>query len=309
VIDYDGIGNVRNYKEQLINRPPSVFYIDDLGNMYLGYGAQEKFKVSKIYPNGNHAWSDMIPTNLTFGSTGDAVKSVLADSLGNVYVTGMHFGNLTNSEFLTVKYSSSGVKLWSKRFTNNRQYSADIPRTIVLDKFLNVYVFGQSIITVNQDSTVNFIMVKYDYNGNEEGNIYFDRTINDNFNALSALLDNSHNIYISGIAYNITSISGNNNSFTTTMKFSDINYLLSTHNFVEHEKIVVFPNPSNSLLHIKSKTDDWNRYKIFSLSGNVISEGWIYDKTIHIAELSTGEFLIELSNTEHERAKLQFVKH
>jgi hypothetical protein len=93
------------------------------------------------------------------------------------------------------------------------------------------------------------------------------------------------------------------------MKFSDINYLLSTHNFVEHEKIVVFPNPSNSLLHIKSKTDDWNRYKIFSLSGNVISEGWIYDKTIHIAELSTGEFLIELSNTEHERAKLQFVKH
>jgi len=304
VIDYDGNGNVRSYKEQSIDRPPYVFYIDDFGSMYLGYGAQEKFKISKIHPNGNLAWSDVIPTNLTLGSTGDAVKSILVDSLGNVYATGMHFGNLTNSEFLTVKYSSSGVRLWNKRFTNNREYSADIPRNMVLDKNLNVYVFGQSIITVNQDSTVNFIMVKYDSNGNEDGNIFFDRTISDNFNALSALLDDNYNIYIAGVAYNLVSISGNNSSYTTTLKYSDINYYLSMQkNKEECEEIIIYPNPF--INNINVKLNNWsNTYslKIFDNVGKQIySVSQPFFENINVIfpfDIECGQYIVVLHNND-----------
>src|SRR5438046_1877286 len=50
------------------------------------------------------------------GPHADVAQAVTVDSHGNVCVTGASFGNSSNQDIATVKYSSLGAKLWVKRY-------------------------------------------------------------------------------------------------------------------------------------------------------------------------------------------------
>lgn len=75
--------------------------------------------------------------------------AIVADPLGNVYVTGASRGAGFSYDYATIKYNSIGDSIWVRRFANGQG------RAIALDYSLNVYVTGGPVT------------IKYDNAGNE----------------------------------------------------------------------------------------------------------------------------------------------
>ncbi len=90
---------------------------------------------------------------------------MVTDQNGNVYIAA-HFQNTSGSDdFLTLKYDSSGILLWQKRYDNGYQ---DIPHAIKSDAAGNVYVTGESANSiVGFGLTGDYITIKYSSSGQE----------------------------------------------------------------------------------------------------------------------------------------------
>jgi hypothetical protein len=101
---------------------------------------QDDAFVAKYDLNGNELWLKQFGTN-----ENDQAFDIDVDFLGNVYVTGQTFGNLTggtddtyNGVFVR-KYSSSGDVKWTKHYGGGNYEQG---RGIVLDSKGNIYVNG-----------------------------------------------------------------------------------------------------------------------------------------------------------------------
>jgi hypothetical protein len=133
--------------------------VDPSGNSYMtGYSFIPpwlSFVTVKFDASGVKQWARKFsgPGGTTTDNEGNAVTT---DNSGNVYSTGQ--GNSSNFyDYITIKYNSSGVKQWRKRYDFSTLY--DAAYDIVVDTLDNVYVtgFGQS----NQTSDWNIITIKY----------------------------------------------------------------------------------------------------------------------------------------------------
>src|SRR5688572_27898679 len=108
--------------------------------------------------------------------------AVALDINGNVYVTGMSDphstqGCTTDVSIATVKYNSSGVQQWVKRYSGCSSTGQDNDAglsiaTVTIDNNTYVYVTGRT----NNSGSRDFVTIKYDEDGNEEwsppGKIY-----------------------------------------------------------------------------------------------------------------------------------------
>jgi len=135
---------------------PKAIIVDVLGNVYVtGITVQDTlsnnmdYVTIKYYPNGDTVW---IRTYNGPGNRYDYAYALAVDNSGNVYVTGVSYGNETYEDYATIKYDSLGNELWIRRY--NRQ-DDDWAYDIAVDGLGNVYVTGTSGT------------VKYDTNGNE----------------------------------------------------------------------------------------------------------------------------------------------
>ncbi len=70
-------------------------------------------------------------------------RAVAVDGNGNVFVTGVSIGSGTNVNYVTIKYSSAGVPLWTNRYDGPGNGS-DEPTSIAVDSSGNVVVTGIS---------------------------------------------------------------------------------------------------------------------------------------------------------------------
>lgn len=58
-----------------------------------------------------------------WGNGIDVAHSITVDDFGNVYVAGQTMGNNgTDMDFATIKYNSSGVQQWVKRYNGPRKF-------------------------------------------------------------------------------------------------------------------------------------------------------------------------------------------
>jgi sugar lactone lactonase YvrE len=90
----------------------------------------------------------------------DYADAIQVDASGNVYITGWSPGQIsrrlglfggetgtitlsTGNDFVTIKYSSTGVAQWTQRY-NDASNGNDMPTGLVVDNSGNVYVTGQS---------------------------------------------------------------------------------------------------------------------------------------------------------------------
>ena len=107
--------------------------------------------------DGTPAWTN------TFGAadnTTDIPRDMVVDNLGNVYVTGG--GNGADSDdWITIKYSSTGVVLWKNYFRGNANLG-DASWALALDVERNVYVTGGTLRT---QQTVDCVTIKYSNTG------------------------------------------------------------------------------------------------------------------------------------------------
>ncbi len=171
---------------------------------------------------------------------------IIADSLGNVIVTGQGVTTASSpfNDYVTVKYSSAGVFQWAARF-NGAGNNNDYAYAVALDDSLNIFVTGTSKGT--SATGYDIATVKYNDAGTQKYVLLFNNTANKD-DAGNAIVVKNSDIYITGRSSNLT-----NDDYIT------LRYSYSAVGINEHVaapvSLEVFPNPSSGELHVVVFTD------------------------------------------------------
>ena len=79
----------------------------------------------------------------------DEAYAVARDARGNTYVTGKSTSTTTGADYVTIKYSPTGQRLWDRPYTGVGGDREDVPSAIAVDNDGNCYVTGRSQGTDN----------------------------------------------------------------------------------------------------------------------------------------------------------------
>lgn len=172
---------------------------DKWGNVYVsggstGTGSDYDYVTVKYDSSGTQKWVARYngPNNAY-----DMVYyqgSVIADTLGNIYITGYSTGLDSSLDYATIKYDSLGNQLWVSRYSTDSA-GTDYADAIYVDNSLNVYVTGGSFKAPNN---YDFATVKYNPQGVQQWVSFYDGTASDWDEAYGVVTDDSLNVYITG---------------------------------------------------------------------------------------------------------------
>lgn len=138
------------------------------------------------------------------GSGSDSYSSgeaIAVDNSGNVYVTGSISSNFQPSDYLTIKYNSSGDTQWVARY-NGPGNSIDEALDIAIDDAGNVYVTGGG---------TDYATIKYNSNGVQQWMARYNGLGNGDDIAYGIAVDNSGNVYVTGSSFGV----GTNEDYAT----------------------------------------------------------------------------------------------
>jgi len=128
----------------------------------------------------------------------DRVWAMAVDGSGNVYVTGSSTG--TGSDYATIKYSSSGLPLWTNRY-NGPVNGGDEASAIGVDGSGNVYVTGSS---TGSGTGSDYATIKYSSAGVPLWTNRYNGPAN-NYDAASAIaVDSSGIVHVTGSSFGST---------------------------------------------------------------------------------------------------------
>ncbi|MGB4851061.1 MAG: SBBP repeat-containing protein, partial [Ignavibacteria bacterium] len=185
---YNGPGNLSDYANSIS--------VDNSGNVYVagqsrGSGTAEDYATIKYNSSGDSVWVQRY--NGT-GNLSDGANSIAVDGSGNVFVTGSSTGSGTDFDYATLKYNSSGILQWLKRY-NGPINSSDYANSIALDGSGNVYVTGQS---PGSGLSYDYTTIKYNSSGDSVWVKRYNGPANSTDNANSIALDGSGNVFVTG---------------------------------------------------------------------------------------------------------------
>lgn len=147
-IKYSPSGDViwlRRYTSSTINsEEPKAITSDNYGNIIItgtstGFSSSYDYMTIKYSPTGDLMWARNYNGPSTFNF--DEARSVAADNIGNVYVTGLSAGTGTMDDIAIVKYGSDGNQLWVNRY-NSPSNRDDVANNISLDALGNIILSG-----------------------------------------------------------------------------------------------------------------------------------------------------------------------
>lgn len=139
----------------------------------------------------------------------DGGNSIAIDNSHNIYVTGQSLGVNGNLDIVTIKYNSSGIQQWAANY-NGPGNGLDAGVKVLTDNQNYVFVTGYS---TGIGSGYDYAVIKYDLQGAEQWVYRFNGSANNNDIITSAALDNSGNIYVTGVMN--TDASGNSANYAT----------------------------------------------------------------------------------------------
>lgn len=191
-IKYNSLGNLQwsaryNGPGNFTDEPTGIV-VDKSGNIYVtgfSYGGSSDYDYTTIKYNSNgvQQWVDRY--NGVADST-DKANSITLDGTGNIIISGQSFklGGTYNYDCMTIKYNSSGSRLWIKNF---EMPSTGNENKVFLnsDQSGNIYVVGYM--------TYELLRLKY----NNNGNLLWNFVDNYSSESISFDLDFSGNQYIS----------------------------------------------------------------------------------------------------------------
>ncbi len=156
VARYNGPANDQAAAYSLAVNSPGDVYVTG----YTISGTSSQFATVKYNSQGIQQWEALYSGP---DSIDNISRDIALDSAGNVYVTGTSWGNGSNTDYITIKYSPNGVEQWVQRYDGSYNDQAYF---ISLDKNNNVYVAGQSFSTNPNGNTTDFVTIKYSENNN-----------------------------------------------------------------------------------------------------------------------------------------------
>lgn len=189
---------------------------DGLGNVYItGYtkgnlhgntsaGGVDAF-ISMYAQDGSHVWTEQLGTSggeLPGAIGGDSGEGVIADGLGNVYITGETFGALDGQtsaghyDAFVSKYTEGGNLAWTQQLGTSGR---DSGRSITADGLGNIYITGYTEGALDDNANAGALdafLSKYNQDGSlawtqQLGTSHYDQSFD-----VSA--DGRGNVYISG---------------------------------------------------------------------------------------------------------------
>ena len=98
--------------------------------------------VSRYSAGGKRLW---VKVGGLAGTADDRPVALAVDGLGNVVVASEHRIDIATSQYLVVKYSSAGRRVW-KRYIDGGAGSYNDPSDLVLDAAGNAYITGQATL-------------------------------------------------------------------------------------------------------------------------------------------------------------------
>ncbi|MDO1446318.1 SBBP repeat-containing protein [Rhodocytophaga aerolata] len=154
----------------------------------------------KITFDGTEGWSKpyggSIPNPLA------KATDIAVDGAGNVYVTGSRYDSLSSNNYITMKYTSTGVEQWARPY-NHTANGDDQATAIALDGSGNVYVTGSSL---GNGTSKDFATVKYSSNGTQLWVSRYNHKENGDDLATALVVDVLGNVYINGTSYGGSSL-------------------------------------------------------------------------------------------------------
>lgn len=202
--EYDYSGNF------LSHDIPLAVVADSANNLYIAAATETPdwdFLLLKYRSNGNRQWVRLYDSPW---HGDDQATAIAVDRQGYVYVTGSSEGDGGSIDYLTLKYDSLGVRLWTRRFIGQAG-GDDVPVGIGVDDAGAIYVGGRSR---GFFSFEDFHIIKYD-----TGSIpVWDRQYTGP--GFSVEVPNSFRVTPSGISY----ISGASSQSSTSWEFATVSF-------------------------------------------------------------------------------------
>ncbi len=162
---------------------------DSKGNVYVTGVSDGDFATVKYNSSGVQQWVGRYNGEMNDNDEGKAID---VDNLGNVYVSGSSVGAMFYYDYATVKYNSSGIEQWARRYNGTSNFQDQL-RSMIIDKIGNVYVTGNG---TEIGEGYNFVTIKYNKDGDTLWKASYHNGLNDI--AFATALDKFGNVYITG---------------------------------------------------------------------------------------------------------------
>jgi len=193
-VKYDTDGNqlwVQNYDgPSHSSETPSGLKLDSNGAIYVVGSSEAHAVVIKYDSEGNQLWADRYEpeSNITAFSL---------DTSGNLYVTGNQLNSSNNRDYLTIKYSSAGIRIWTALYDGPIN-GMDYARAIAPGCNGEVYVTGFSEGNTNTIDSLDYATIKYSSNGSQAWAQRYNGAENGQDKAQVIAVDTACNAYVSG---------------------------------------------------------------------------------------------------------------
>ena len=194
---YNGVGSGSDV--------PASIFVDATGNVYVtGYSdvltggyVDNDVTTVKYSPTGAQLWASSYHGPQQRNDAGAAVK---VDANGNVYVTGyttVRNGAYTKKDYLTIKYTSSGVQQWTATY-NGPANQDDAAVGLGLDGTGNIYVTGTSFAGRDPIGEEDYLTIKYSPAGVQQWTARYNGPISEPDRATAIAVDKTGNCYVTG---------------------------------------------------------------------------------------------------------------
>ena len=217
IVKYSSSGSL--LWEKVYNGPGSgndIAYsinLDRSGNVFVageskGVNSNSDYVLIKYNAQGDEQWLRRYNGD---NSSLDIPARVVTDTAGNSIITGHSWEAGSLFDFVTIKYNSKGDTLWIRKY-NGTANGNELANDLAADISGNIYVTGSTLGT----GTINdFIIIKYNSNGDEMWTHTYNGPVNGNDNFTSITLDNNSNAVITG-----TSVGSGTSLDIATIKYS-----------------------------------------------------------------------------------------
>jgi photosystem II stability/assembly factor-like uncharacterized protein len=223
VIKYNICGNViwnrwYNYGDDFAGD----LTLDGSGNVLITGGVQSSFfsfGTVKYNSSGTFIWDRR--QGGPFGGVYSDAKKIITDAQGSSYVSGVTLQSenpLSPFNVMTVKYDQNGVLQW-QLYYNGPGDAEDKPEAICIDSQGKIYVAGGS---EGNGTSFDFFVLRYTPGGILDLTLRYNGEASGSDAALSVSVDNSGNIYVTGISQEYeTPQDGPGQNTLTTLKYDN----------------------------------------------------------------------------------------